>query len=119
MTDNIKLFLENNADLLDEDVELFIGHAYEQLTNIETHDLMDILSDADIDIKNAVEKFINSYIRKNISNFDGEKFYDFIDDIPCFHKTKYELADIATEIADEAGYDITYDENDILWIERA
>ena len=118
MTDNIKLFLENNAYLLDEDVELFLTHAYEQLSNIETRDLMELLAEADIDIKEHAEAFIKAYIRKNIHMFEDKKFDDFIDDIPCFHKTKYELSDIAEQIADEEGYDLPYDENDVVWIER-
>ena len=118
MTSNIKLILENNAYILDEDVKIFIDHAYKQLSNIETHDLMDLLSQANIDIKNQVEEFIKGYIRKNISNFVGEKLDDFIDNIPCFHKTKYELEDMATDIGDEEGYDFPYDEDDDLWIEK-
>lgn len=118
MTDNIKLFLENNAYLLDEDVELFIDHAYEQLSNIETHDLMYLLSEADIDIKNQVEEFIKAYVRKNISNFVDENLDNFIEDIPCFHKTKYELEDIVMEIGDDEGYDFPSDEHNVFWIEE-
>ena len=117
MTDNIKLFLENNAKLLDEDVELFLTHAYEQLTDLETKELVMILQSADIDISEEIDKFIRSFISYNIRRYDEELVDEFVEDIPTFSKTKYELRDLVCTLAKSLGYDIVTDNewNDYLW----
>ena len=118
MTDTLKIFIENNVDLIEQDVELFIGRAYEQLYYFETTELVEILKNANIDILADIDAFLKKYIVKNIRSFNNEPLDDFIEDIPPFHKTKYELSDMIASIADEQGYDIVYDENDKEWIEE-
>lgn len=118
MTNNIKIFIESNISLLEEHPYLFVCHAYEQLTNVETRDLMSILQYVDIDIKYFVDSFIRDYIKQNIGLFNDFPLQDLIEEIPPFHKTKYELSDIVANVADEEGYDITYDEENLEWIER-
>lgn len=118
MTDTLKIFIENNVDLIEQDVELFIGHAYEQLYSAETTELVEILKNANIDILSDIDAFLRKYVAKNIYLFNEQWVDDFIDDIPPFHKTKYELSDLISEIADEQGYNIAYDQNDREYIEE-
>ena len=116
MTDDIKVFLENNADLLDEDVELFLTHAYEQLTDLETNELVMILKSAVIDISEDIDTYIRSFISYNIKRYNEELVDDFVEDIPPFGRTKYELKELVCTVADSLGYDVVTDNewNDYL-----
>lgn len=116
MTDNMKLFLENNAHLIDDDVELFLTHAYEQLTDLETKELVTILQSADIDLSEDIDKFIRSFISYNIRRYNEELVDDFVEDIPPFDKTKYEIHDLVCKMANSLGFDIVTDNewNDYL-----
>lgn len=107
MTDNIKLFLENNAHLLDKDVELFIGHAYEQLLNSEQEELMSVLESATIDITEEITAFQKAFIRKNMYMYEGALLTDFLADVPRFDKTIEEIKKFVTELAPDIGFDIT------------
>lgn len=116
MTDNMKLFIENNVNLLDENVELFLAHAYEQLTDLETKELVMILQSADIDLSENIDTFIRSFISYNIRSYNEELVDEFVEDIPPFGRTKYELKKLVCNMADSLGYDIVTDNewNDYL-----
>ena len=109
MTDNIRYFLEENVDLIEEDTQLFLTHAYEQLTDLETKELVQILQVANINIATEIEQFIRSFISYNIKNYDEELVDDFVDDIPPFGKTKYEIHGLVCDMADSLGFDVVTD----------
>lgn len=120
MTDNMKLFLEQNAHLIDENVELFLTHAYEQLTDLETKELVTILQSAAIDLSEDIDKFIRSFISYNIRRYNEELVDEFVEDIPTFGKTKYELRELVCTMADSLGCDIVTDNewNDCIQVRR-
>ena len=118
MTDNIKLFLESNAYLLDEDVELFLTHAYEQLTDLETKELVEIIKFANIDLSADIDKFLKVFISYNIRRYNEELVDDFVDDIPLFGKTKYELHELVCDMADSLGFDVVIDSEWNDYLER-
>ena len=57
MTEAVKKFLEVNYQLLDNDKNEFCHMAYNGLTRYQQKELMDILSEANIDIEEARENF--------------------------------------------------------------
>ena len=116
MTDNIKLFLESNAYLIDEDVELFLTHAYEQLTDLETKELVEIIQFANIDLSADIDKFLESFISYNIRRYNEDLVDEFVEDIPPFGKTKYQIHDLVCKMANTLGFDIVTDNewNDYL-----
>ena len=118
MTDNIKLFLENNAYVLDEDVELFLTHAYEQLTDLETKELVEIIQFANIDLSADIDEFLKSFISYNIRRYNEELVDDFVEDIPPFSKTKYELHELVCNMANSLGFDIVTDNEWNDYLER-